>query len=152
MRNTNSIKQNCEGCHRRFTRKIGVLSVVLLALLGSPAAMHALTNTIQFVKIGDPGNPADARTGGTNGSVAYNYYISKYPVRNDQFAEFLNDVASAADPHALASGTGGARGGIIKTTNPDSTFSYTTKPNYANKPVNWTLFDTGCRFCNWLHN
>src|SRR5882724_2755085 len=111
MRNTNKLKQNCESWHSRFKRLIGI--AVVIALFGLPTAMHAMTNTVQFVKIGDPGNPADARTGGTNGSVAYVYYISKYPVRNDQFAEFLNDVASAADPHALASGAGGARGGIV---------------------------------------
>src|SRR5712691_4930850 len=117
MKNTNKLKQNCETWHVRFTRQIGI--VLVMALFGLPAATHAMTNSIQFVKIGNAGNPPDARTGGTNGSVSYVYYISKYPVRNDQFAEFLNDVASAADPHALASGTGGARGGIVTTMNPD---------------------------------
>src|SRR5258708_2761522 len=110
MRNTNKLKQNCETSHSPLTHQIG--TAVVIALFGLPTAGHAMTNIIQFVKIGNPGNPPDARTGGTNGSVAYTYYISKYPVRNDQFTEFLNDVASAADPHALAVGTGNARGGI----------------------------------------
>jgi formylglycine-generating enzyme required for sulfatase activity len=113
---------------------------------------RAAAPDIEFVTVGNPGNPADARTGGTNGSVAYTYAMSKYPLRVDQYVEYLNNVASPLDPHNVRSGTGGARGGVVNFIGAAGEFSYGTKPNYDDKPVNWTLFDQGCRFCNYLHN
>ena len=110
------------------------------------------TNTIQFVQVGDPGNPGDARTGGTSGSVAYAYEISKYPIRCDQYAEFLNLVAGANfDPYHLASGHDAPRVGLTRT-QPGNYFLFGVKPNYENKPINDLVFDSACRFCNWLHN
>ena len=54
-------------------------------------AVPAHTATIDWVHIGNPGNPADTRLcAGTNcGSVAYDYFISKYEVTNGQYVEFL---------------------------------------------------------------
>jgi formylglycine-generating enzyme required for sulfatase activity len=121
-----------------------------LTLLGFTLSASAATNTIEFVSVGNPGNPADARTGGTSGSVPYVFYIGKYPVRNDQYAEFLNNIAQI-DPHSLSYGSSAARGGIIRS-GPPGTFSYSLVANYANKPLNWITFYSACRFCNWLHN
>jgi formylglycine-generating enzyme required for sulfatase activity len=113
---------------------------------------RAAAPDVEFVTVGDPGNPPDARTGGTNGSVAYVYAISKYPIRTDQYVEYLDNVASPADPHNVHSGVGGTRGGVVNFIGAAGDRSYGTLSNYDNKPVNWTLFDQACRFCNYLHN
>ena len=45
---------------------------------------------IDWVTIGDPGNPLDQIT--NRGSVAYTYLISRTEVTNAQYTEFLNAV------------------------------------------------------------
>jgi formylglycine-generating enzyme required for sulfatase activity len=74
-------------------------------LLGGPAQAV----DIEWVTVGDPGNPADTdpstyRCGPSMdqpcGAVAYTYRISKYEITNVQYAEFLNAVA-ATDTYGL---------------------------------------------------
>jgi formylglycine-generating enzyme required for sulfatase activity len=139
---------------RRFSRRVARASVFLALLLGLPAASMAMTNIVAFVKIGDPGNPPDARTGGTNGSVPYKYYMSEFPIQNDQWVEFLDNVVvgtNSSDPYGLSIGHDQARGGYTRTT-VGTNYVFGLVPNYANKPVNNIRFDDACRFCNWLHN
>ncbi|MFP8874984.1 MAG: SUMF1/EgtB/PvdO family nonheme iron enzyme, partial [Myxococcota bacterium] len=80
------------------------LVVALLALVCAPRAPSALD--IDWVGVGDRGNPADTAvmvTDGTSGygQVAYSYDISRIEVTNTQYAELLNGVASCSDPHEL---------------------------------------------------
>src|SRR5262245_53868870 len=130
MTTRNSSKQKCPKWRNRATHNIGLASTILITLFGLPSAMNAMTNVIQFVKVGNPGNPADARTGGTNGSVAYKYYIGKYPIRNDQWVEFLNSVIiSTNDPHGLSIGHDQTRGGYTRSVS-GSNYIFGLKANY----------------------
>lgn len=51
-----------------------------------------------MVTIGNPGNKKDGRTG--SGSVGHVYNVGKYEVAIQQYADFLNAVASS-DPYQL---------------------------------------------------
>lgn len=104
---------------------------------------------IDFVPVGNPGNPADPTTG--YGAVSYGYQIGTYEVTNSQYAEFLNAVAKT-DTHltydtAMSSSHGGIyRSGIA------GNYSYTVKSNMGNKPVLFVSWHDAARFTNWLHN
>ena len=59
-----------------------------------PILMSNSTNAeqinIEWLTVGSPGNVAD----GTGfGSVPYTYRISKFEITNDQYVDFLNNVA-----------------------------------------------------------
>ena len=90
----------------------------------------------------------------TYGKVNYEYQISKYTVTNNQYVEFLNSVAVVDDQYSLynTSMSTDARGGIVRTSLPGGGYSYSTKNNMGNKPVNYMSLFTAMRFCNWLHN
>src|SRR5262245_62020554 len=94
-----------------------VLGAAVLVLVAP--SQSGLAVTVDWVDIGDPGNPPFCEctfSGWTAGAVDHPYRISKYEVTNSEYAEFLNAKA-AADPLGLyntemASGYGGiARGG-----------------------------------------
>jgi hypothetical protein len=72
-------------------KTLAILVILSLAglLCGSDAA------EIDWVTVGDPGNPADV-TG--FGAVPYVFQIAKHEVTNEQYVEFLNAVAES-DPH-----------------------------------------------------
>jgi formylglycine-generating enzyme required for sulfatase activity len=84
--------------------------------------------------------------------VDYDYRIGTYEVTNAQYAAFLNAKA-ASDPHQLFNPnmTSFASGGITRTGS-DGAYSYTTKPNMADKPVNFVSWYDSARFVNWLNN
>jgi formylglycine-generating enzyme required for sulfatase activity len=112
---------------------------------------------IEFVKVGDAGNPADTLLVGSGyyGSVTYEFYIGKYEITAAQYAKFLNSVASISDPHVLyntrmADNAYVQR--IIKTTNSDGTFTYTVKNGFANRPMGCVTWAMAARYCNWLTN
>lgn len=112
----------------------------------------AYTNPLSLsnmVLVGDVNNPAD-NTG--FGSVSYTYYIGKYEVTNQQYTEFLNAVAKT-DTNALfnLSMSNTSRGGITRSGS-QGNYSYTTKTNMSNKPVNYISWFDLARYCNWLHN
>jgi formylglycine-generating enzyme required for sulfatase activity len=115
--------------------------------------------TIDWVQVGDPGNPndVDRPTCGFNnnlacGSVAYVYQIAKYEVTNSQYAEFLNAVADA-DPNGLydANMDTSPHGGITRS-GVSGSYSYSVKSGYASKPVVFVTFYDATRFANWLEN
>lgn len=54
--------------------------------------------TIDFVPIGNPGNPADLRPGGYYGDVSYDYRIGRYEITNAQWNAF---VAAAGAPTSV---------------------------------------------------
>jgi formylglycine-generating enzyme required for sulfatase activity len=114
--------------------------------------------TFEWVEVGNPGNVADPLNQASIpgiGTVDYKFLVSKYPVTNDQYAEFLN--------HVGASGTGeigqiwieamgtDPRGGITRSGAPGS-YTYTVKANMGDKPANLVSFLGAMRFVNWLHN
>jgi len=130
-----------------------LLVAALAALLAHPASAVR----IDWVPVGNAGNPAD--TPPTNcfaadcGSVAYDYSISKYEVTNAQYAELLNAKA-AADPLGLYHTSMGSNltfGGITRS-GVSGSYTYTAKPGFENKPVIYVSFYNALRFSNWLNN
>jgi formylglycine-generating enzyme required for sulfatase activity len=119
-------------------------------------AIPASAVTIDWVLVGDPGNPAD--TPSTNcfaancGSVGYTYYISKYEVTNAQYAEFLNAKAGS-DPLGLWSGNMGnlTFGGITRSGSSGS-YTYSAIAGREDMPVHYLSFYDALRFTNWLNN
>ena len=110
---------------------------------------------MEMVTVGDPGNGADPGNSAhpnTYGAVPYEFKIGKYEVTNEQYATFLNAVAST-DTHSLYNSDMGsnARGGIDRSGS-DGSYTYAVKPNMGNKPVNFVNWYNAVRFCNWLHN
>ena len=80
--------------------RLQFVAIVLLANIAVPLAARAdvfnmpLGDTsMQFITVGDPGNLADATTGGTSGAVGYTFNMGKYDVTMAQYAQFLNAVA-----------------------------------------------------------
>ncbi|MEX2113892.1 MAG: SUMF1/EgtB/PvdO family nonheme iron enzyme [Pirellulales bacterium] len=126
---------------------------MLVIILG--AARVATAVSIETVPVGNPGNGPDPRwvdTLASLGPVDYEYRIGKYEVTNAQYAEFLNAKA-ASDPLFLYDFHMGSNlvGGIIRDGVGDS-YTYTVKPNMANKPVNYVSLWNAQRFANWMHN
>jgi len=121
------------------------------------ASLTNSDNLPNFVLVGDAGNSNDTVRNRWNnnryGAVAYEYYINKFKVTNDEYTLFLNSVAST-DTYLLYFTTqfeSQQIRGIIRTGSPGS-YVYSVKNNYGNKPftnINWF---TCARYCNWLHN
>lgn len=105
-----------------------------------------------FVPVDDFTNPNDISPPGY-GTVAYQYYIQKYEVTNSEYANFLNKIASNTDTYNCYNTSMGSdsRGGILRS-GISGSYSYTTKTNMSNKPVNFISWFNAARFCNWLHN
>ena len=132
-------------------------SLLLLLLIASPVSGV----TIDWVTIGNPGNPSDTEVmiDGTTGygAVPYIYRISKYEITNAQYAEFLNAVADT-DTHSLynpnmgnAAPSNTGRGGITRIGSSGS-YTYSVIAGRGNQPVNWVSFLDSLRFANWMHN
>ena len=122
-------------------RLIGILWLSVLAVAGDDPVL---------VVIGSPGNDAD--TNG-RGSVARPFQMGRFEVTNAEFIELLNAVAKS-DPNSLFNFdimTDSDRGGILQSGSPGN-FTYTLKPNFADKPVNGIGWLDAARYCNWLHN
>jgi formylglycine-generating enzyme required for sulfatase activity len=120
---------------------------------------------IQFVPVGDAGNPNDVlaslgsiagsqETCVDIGSVAYNYEISKYETTNAQYAEFLNSQASQCDSEGRSDPLvlyPGPTYGIART-GAECGYVYTPEPGKENWPVQATNFFNATRFANWYEN
>ena len=70
-------------------------------------ALPAGAVTIDWLTVGDPGNPPDTATNCPNdtaycGSVAEAYRISKYEIKSAQYADFLNALRFANCLHKVA--------------------------------------------------
>lgn len=104
---------------------------------------------IETLLIGDPGNPPD--TNGL-GSVPVEYRIGTFELTNAQYTRFLNAIA-ASDPNGVYDEvmTTSLRGGIVRNGIPGS-YTYTTKPGFADKPASGFSWADAARYCNWLHN
>ena len=113
-----------------------------------PAAASAAV-TIDWVSVGDVGNPADS-TG--YGAVGYNYKISKYEVTLGQYAEFLNAKAKT-DTYGLYNTSMGTDMNIAGIRQSGVVGSYTYSViGSSNRPVTYVSWFDAARFCNWMHN
>ena len=134
-----------------FTRlsRVAALVVALLTSLALPA--HAVT--IDWVPVGNPGNTADT-TGLPNpaGAVVDAFRIMKFEFTNQQYTDFLNSIA-ATDTYSLYSASMGsnARGGITRS-GASGSYTYATRTNMGDKPVNFVSWFDAARVSNWLMN
>jgi formylglycine-generating enzyme required for sulfatase activity len=126
------------------------LSNVVAAALSARMVERLWRVPIPFVTVTNAGNDPDGETG--KGAVAYDFRIGKYEVNNNQYAGFLNAVASD-DPHHLYSTNMSVdvHGGIERSGSPGE-YTYAVKPGQGHRPVVWVDFHDALRFCNWLHN
>jgi formylglycine-generating enzyme required for sulfatase activity len=126
--------------------------LLLLLVFGAGvvlAPLSASAITIPTVPVGDVGNANDS-TG--FGRVAYAYNIGTTEVTNAQYAAFLNEKAKS-DPLGLYRAAMGSdiRGGITQS-GVSGSFTYTTRANMGDKPVNDVTWYSAIRFANWLNN
>jgi len=124
----------------------------------TPAAAPAM------VAVTSPGNTGDPANSGY-GAVAYAYRIGTYEVTNEDYAKFLNAVATVSDSRNLYDArmayTGQQdtsdprnitiKGGIDRSGSAGA-YTYAVKSGYAQKPVNFVSYNSALRYCNWLHN
>ena len=126
-----------------------VFSVSVAAVLGSLAVSAHAAPVIDWVTVGDPGNTADT-TGSPNpaGAVADSFQIMKYEFTNQQYTDFLNSVA-ATDTYSLYNASMGsnARGGITQS-GASGSYTYATKTDMGDKPVNYVSWWDAARVSN----
>ena len=140
----------------RLRAAAGASIVALLA--SAPGA--ALT--LDWVTVGDPGNPADSLVmnccedgrGLTGfGSVPYTYRISRYEITVADWVELLNAVA-ASDPNGLYNDNNDDRfmSRWVERSGSDGSYAYATLPGTDDLPIGLLDFYDTLRFANWLHN
>lgn len=134
-----------------------LVSFALLLLLYFFAANNvSATVEIDWVTVGDPGNAqlnvvqADGTSG--YGRVDYDYRIAMYEVTNGQYTEFLNAVAATDTNDLFWEPMQSEILGGISRFGTSGSYTYSTKTNMANKPVNFVSWYDCARFANWLHN
>jgi sulfatase modifying factor 1 len=128
-------------------------SIWLLSQIASPA--WAVTITIAWTSVGNPGNTCARQSQGCFGAVGYKYQIGTYEVTNAQYAAFLNAKA-AADPLGLYNTNMGSAGpphyGGITRSGSEGSYTYVAIAGRGDMPVNWVSFYDALRFANWLNN
>ncbi len=114
--------------------------------------------TIETIEVGSPGNFPDGESG--PGAVDYTYHIGKYPVTNEEYAAFLNAVASDNDPFGLYDERMGTEvHGGIERLGTEGGYSYEIRTassgfnegkSMARMPVTYVSYWSAARFANWL--
>jgi formylglycine-generating enzyme required for sulfatase activity len=129
-----------------------VALLLLAAICACLAAQPAVAITIDWVTVGDPGNPPN-RNG--QGDVPYVYRIGKYVVTVNQYVEFLNqkdptgtNVLGLYDP-GMSDAT---FGGISFIAVAADGHKYEAMAGRGTHPVNYVSFFDAARFANWLNN
>ena len=122
----------------------------------------ALADFIDTTLVGNPGNapieigftPTDTRwfKAGSFGAVSESFRIGTTEVTNDQYAVFLNAVASTNNIGLYHSQMASSSIGGILQTGVSGSHVYESKPLMGNKPVVWVSLWDAMRFANWLHN
>jgi formylglycine-generating enzyme required for sulfatase activity len=137
-------------------------ALVLLAGLAMVVGARAQSSliSIETVAVGDPGNLAFSNyQGETHGAVSYEFEIGKYEVTVEQYARFLNAVASVTSEDHIkdlwntnmaedATIAGIARSGGGVTLDP---YRY-SEIGSGSRPVTYVSWFDAARFVNWLHN
>jgi formylglycine-generating enzyme required for sulfatase activity len=128
------------------------LSAMFIMVLGGGSTRAAIV-TLETVTIGNPGNPNDQDYGsGAFGSVAATYAIGKYEVTLNQYAGFLNAIATT-DTFGLYDPSQGSDLTIRGITRSGVSGSYTySVVGDGNRPVTYVNWLDAARFTNWLHN
>jgi formylglycine-generating enzyme required for sulfatase activity len=123
------------------------LALIALACLAGAGQGSA----IEWVEVGDPGNPPDDRLvcqAGAQlficrtdiGSVPYPFAISKHETTNNSVAASdPNDLFNALSTEILRSGSQGS-------------YTYSVATGLEQRPVRWVNYYHALRFANWLHN
>jgi formylglycine-generating enzyme len=112
---------------------------------------------IDTVLVGNKGNAPDQLWPSNNptkllfGSVDYRYRIGTTEVTNAQYTAFLNAKATSDSLGLYDTEMDSSRGGITRS-GVSGSYSYATKANMADKPVNLVSWYDAIRFSNWLHN
>ena len=119
---------------------------------------------IDTVFVGNPGNAAkevseatglvDSRffKSGNFGAVDYVYRIGTTEVTNAQYTTFLNAVAGTNRYNLYVQNMeDDPRGGIIRR-GENGSYTFSTKPLMADKPVVFVTYWSTLRFANWMHN
>jgi formylglycine-generating enzyme required for sulfatase activity len=108
---------------------------------------------MDFVTIGNAGNPPDPATGDAYGTVTDEYIIGKFEVTNDQYAQFLNhvDPLGANLLNLYSTSMNGATGGITFDPARPYAMKYEAVAGKNNHPVNYVTYYDAMRFVNWLH-
>jgi hypothetical protein len=125
---------------------------VLVACAGLLLIEPASAVTIDWVTVGDPGNPAN-RYG--QGDVPYVYRIGKYDVTVNQYVELLNrkDPTGANTLGLFGPEMSDATyGGISFNAGAADGIKYEVIAGRGNHPVNYVSFFDAARFANWLNN
>ena len=149
---------------------LAVCGLLLASLGGHPVWANVFNmdtglTSLEMVTVGDPGNMADTRVMANDrttgyGSVSHTYQIGKYDVTAGQYCQFLNAVATVADPYGLYN----SNMAVINTTltpwpgcgitrsGSSGNYAYSVRPGRGNFPVNYVSWGAAARFCNWLSN
>ena len=132
-----------------FARLPRVVFTFGMAAMFCSLAVPAHAVTIDWVTVGDPGNTADNTT---YGAVAAEFQFMKYEFTNQQYTDFLNSVA-ATDTYSLYNASMGsnARGGITQS-GASGSYTYATRTDMGDKPVNYVTWWDAARVSNWLMN
>jgi sulfatase modifying factor 1 len=114
-----------------------------------------------MVEVRDASNNSDENK---LGSVAYNYYIGKYPITIREYCAFLNAVASKTDKYNLynvnmsliqvSSGIRKSKNGngfIYTAIGPNGKVSYGSN-SITERPITNITIHSAIRFANWLTN
>lgn len=110
-------------------------------------------DSTNYVLVGNISNASDSSNNNI-GAVNYSYQIKKYLITNNEYAEFLNAVASASNDLSLwvsQMGDSSQRGGISRTGS-SGNYVYIVLGNMGNKPVNFINWFCAARYINWLSN
>lgn len=108
-----------------------LLSIAIFVLAGNIVSAELIRDgiDIDFVTIGNPGNPGDDTMG--YGAVGYEYQIGKYEVTNAQW-----------DAFTLAAG--------VPTGNPSSAYDRGAYYTGDQQPTNEVSWYEAAQFCNYL--
>ena len=143
---------------------VALLGFTIDGVRGKPAFIdHASHDVaIDFVTVGDAGNPADVNG---FGRVDYEYMIGRYEITIEQYCVFLNHVAKR-DPYGLYKEkmTNDSSIVAIERFGADGSYTYhvigeapADDGNAAvmldpRRPIGCVSWTSAARFCNWLHN
>jgi formylglycine-generating enzyme required for sulfatase activity len=132
---------------------IKVSHFTLLIFLAVRSALAQVDIGMEFVDVGDAGNPPDPFTEGLIGSVPYPFKMGKYEVTNEQYVGFLNDVDPLGTNSLLlyVGSMAGPRGGITFDLARGFGEKYQSKPSRDRHPVTFLSYFSALRFVNWLH-
>jgi formylglycine-generating enzyme required for sulfatase activity len=116
--------------------------------IGFRVASSLSSPMFSYVTISDINNSNDDSG---IGSVSYQFTLNKFLITNNEYAEFLNSIASTDLYGVYSTNMSSDRGGINRS-GTNEAYTYSVKPNYGNKPVVFINWYNAARYCNWLHN